>query len=58
MSKAKNIEDDYLDSNLTKARLRAEKAITEDSFFDSRGGRIPKTTLQSRFEDDDIDEEV
>lgn len=32
-------------SNLNNARRRAERIITEDSFFDSRGARVPKNTI-------------
>lgn len=52
--------DDLFEEDLLKARHRAERAITEDAFFDSRGARIPKSSIgQSAFTvDDDIDEEV
>jgi len=52
--------DDLFEEDLLKARHRAERAITEDAFFDSRGARIPKSSIgQSTFTaDDDIDEEV
>lgn len=52
--------DDLFEEDLQKARHRAERAITEDAFFDSRGARIPKSSIkQSALAvDDDIDEEV
>lgn len=52
--------DDVFEEDLQKARHRAERAITEDAFFDSRGARIPKSSIkQSGFAvEDDIDEEV
>lgn len=50
--------DDLLDEDLQKARQRAERAINDEAFFDSRGGRIPKSTLNTNNLDDDIDEEV
>ncbi|KAJ6641716.1 hypothetical protein Bhyg_06656 [Pseudolycoriella hygida] len=53
--------DDLFEEDLQKARHRAERAITEDAFFDSRGARIPKSSInkQSAFAaEDDIDEEV
>lgn len=31
--------------SLSNARRRAERIITEDSFFDSRGARVPKNTI-------------
>lgn len=33
------------DEPLSNARRRAERVITEDSFFDSRGARVPKNTI-------------
>lgn len=52
--------DDLFEEDLQKARHRAERAITEDAFFDSRGARIPKSSIkQSGLSvEDDIDEEV
>lgn len=44
--------DEAFNEDLGNARRRAERAITEDAFFDSRGGRIPKSTLN------DIDDDV
>jgi len=35
----------FNDEPLSSARKRAERVITEDSFFDSRGGRIPKSSI-------------
>lgn len=52
--------DDLIEEDLQKARYRAERAITEDAFFDSRGARIPKSSLKKSAlaVDEDIDEEV
>lgn len=50
--------DDLLDEDLLTARRRAERAINEDAFFDSRGARIPKPAINSLALEDDIDEEV
>lgn len=52
--------DDLFDEDLQKARYRAERAITEDAFFDSRGARIPKSSINKSAlaVDEDIDEEV
>lgn len=52
--------DDLFEEDLVKARHRAERAITEDAFFDSRGARIPKSSIkQSAYNaENDIDEEV
>lgn len=35
----------FTDEPLSAARKRAERIITEDSFFDSRGARIPKSSI-------------
>lgn len=50
--------DELLDEDLLTARRRAERAINEDAFFDSRGARIPKPAINSLALEDDIDEEV
>ncbi|XP_037044322.1 uncharacterized protein LOC119080188 [Bradysia coprophila] len=50
--------DDLFEEDLQKARHRAERAITEDAFFDSRGARIPKSSIKQSNYEDDIDEEV
>lgn len=52
--------DDMFEEDLVKARHRAERAITEDAFFDSRGTRIPKSSInRSAYNaENDIDEEV
>lgn len=48
------------EDDLQKARQRAGRAITEDAFFDSRGARIPKSSIRNSAlaAEDDIDEEV
>lgn len=47
------------DEDLQSARRRAERTISEDAFFDSRGARIPKSAVAAATTiDDDIDEEV
>lgn len=33
------------DQPLSDARRRAERVITEDSFFDVRGARVPKSSI-------------
>lgn len=35
----------FNDEPLSSARKRAERIITEDSFFDSRGARVPKSSI-------------
>lgn len=43
------------DEDLMNARRRAERAITEETFFDSRGSRVPKSAVKAF---DDMDDEV
>lgn len=35
----------FHDEPLNNARRRAERVITEDSFFDVRGARVPKSSI-------------
>lgn len=35
----------FNDEPLNSARKRAERVITEDSFFDIRGARVPKSSI-------------
>lgn len=35
----------FADEPLSNARRRAERIITEDSFFDVRGARVPKSSV-------------
>lgn len=35
----------FNDEPLSSARKRAERVITEDSFFDIRGARVPKSSI-------------
>lgn len=51
-----NFDDSVYDGELANARRRAERAITEDTFFDSKGARVAKNNAAKVF--DDIDEEV
>lgn len=44
-SPARETGTPYTDEPLSNARRRAERIITEDSFFDSRGARVPKNTI-------------
>lgn len=46
----------FNDEPINNARRRAERAITEDAFFDVRGARVPKSTLGSAFDEfgDDV----
>lgn len=46
----------FFEDDLPSARRRAEKRITEDGFFDSRGGRIAARAFDLM--ENDIDEEV
>lgn len=50
-----NFDDSVYDDELASARRRAERAITEETFFDSKGSRVAKSSLKPL---DDIDEEV
>lgn len=54
LSRPKINADELFDADLHTARKRAERAINDDAFFDSRGTRIPKASVF----DEDIDEEV
>lgn len=46
------LPDPFLDEPLSTSRRRAERAIHDnDSFFDVRGTRIPKSQLGSGFDD-------
>lgn len=59
LSRPKVNVDDLLDEDLQLARRRAERAITDDTFFDSRGAKVQqKFTQKSAQAEDDIDEEV
>jgi len=51
-----NFDDSVYDGELANARRRAERAITEDTFFDSKGARVVKNNAAKAF--DDIDEEI
>lgn len=55
-----NLQDRYerafFEDDLPSARRRAGKRITEDGFFDSRGGRIAARAMD--YLENDIDEEV
>jgi len=44
-SPARETGTPFNDEPLSNARRRAERVITEDSFFDSRGARVPKNTI-------------
>lgn len=46
----------FTDEPLNEARRRAERVITEDSFFDVRGARVPKSSIGTAIEE--FDEEV
>lgn len=46
----------FADEDLPTARLRAEKHITEPTFFDSRGSRVAARALEAL--EGDLDEEV
>lgn len=48
--------DSLFDEDLSAARKRAEKAITEETFFDSKGLRASRGAPLTV--DNDIDEEV
>lgn len=50
-----NFDDSVYDDELVNARRRAEKAITEETFFDSKGTRVAKSSVKPL---DDIDEEI
>lgn len=59
LSRPKINVDDIFDEDLQLARRRAERAITDDTFFDSRGANVQQTLKQhSAQAEDDIDEEV
>lgn len=44
-SPARETGTPFNDEPLSNARRRAERVITEDAFFDSRGARVPKNTI-------------
>lgn len=44
-SPARETTTPFNDEPLSNARRRAERVITEDAFFDSRGARVPKNTI-------------
>lgn len=44
-SPARETPTPFNDEPLSNARRRAERVITEDAFFDSRGARVPKNTI-------------
>lgn len=47
----------FIDEPLNEARRRAERVITnDDSFFDVRGARVPKSSVGAAIEE--FDEEV
>lgn len=48
--------DPFNDEPLENARRRAERAITEDAFFDVRGARVPKSSINTAI--DEFDENV
>lgn len=48
--------DPYHDEPIETSRRRAERAITEDAFFDVRGARVPKSTIGAAI--DEFDENV
>lgn len=50
-----NFDDSVFDDELASARRRAERAITEETFFDSKGTRVAKSSMKPL---DGIDEEV
>jgi len=50
--------DSYPEEPLQSSRRRAERAITEETFFDSRGSRIPRSSLGIGFGNDDINEDI
>lgn len=48
--------DPFNDEPIETARRRAERAITEDAFFDVRGARVPKSAIGAAI--DDFDDNV
>jgi hypothetical protein len=54
-----DFRSDLLDDDLDTARQRAHRAITEETVFDSRGGRMIKSGAPLKsFVDDEFSDEV